>query len=149
MIRKARIGSARKYHLSLSHLQQTCFLGLFCHFIAFLEFADCEQAPGAAAGFLEWELFVLMPLCLCRTSCVLFVQQRRQSVCKKSQGHWISCSCAEKENRGTVTALILFSLLSLRWWEVPPDRTTRGLVSLSLCCAKEPFAYLHRSFKKH
>lgn len=41
-----------------------------------------------------------------------------------------------------------FPLLSLRWWEVPPDRTRRGLISLSLHCTQEPFAYLHGWFKK-
>lgn len=38
-----------------------------------------------------------------------------------------------------------FPRLSLRWREAPPDRTCGGLVSLSLCCAKEPFAYFCHS----
>lgn len=93
MIWKARIGSARKYHLSLSHMQQTCSHSLFHHFIAFLEFADCEQAPGAAAGSLEWELSALMPLCLC------LVLSMQKTICiQKSQGYRISHSCAERDS---------------------------------------------------
>jgi len=56
-----------------------------------------------------------------------------------------------REGRGTVTALILLPMPSLKMAGDTLLLTgePEDFVSLSLCCAKEPFAYLHRSFKKH
>lgn len=54
-----------------------------------------------------------------------------------------------RESKEGHLVLSSFPPLSLRWWEEPPDRMRRGLLSLSLHCTKEePFAHLHRWFKK-
>lgn len=52
-----------------------------------------------------------------------------------------------RESKEGHLVLSSFPLLSLGWWEVPPGRTRRGLISC-LHCTKEPFAHWHRWFKK-
>lgn len=96
MIWKTRTGSARKYLLSLSHLQQTCLHNLFCHFIAFLEFADWQQNRHQVLllGFSNGSRLLL---CVCVGVAASWSYSGKDNL--ESQGHWISYSCAGKANR--------------------------------------------------
>lgn len=99
MIWNARTGSARKYLLSsLSHLQQTCLHNLFCHFIAFLEFADWQQNRHQVL-LLDFSngSSLLQFLCVCVGVAASWSFSGEDSL--ESQGHWIRHPCAGKANR--------------------------------------------------
>lgn len=78
-----------------------------------------------------------------KTSCVLFIQRRRQCACKKVKDTRSATAVQRKQTDGQLVLSSFSPCFLLRNEEIPPDRRHRGLVSLSLCCAKEPFAYLH------
>lgn len=103
---------------------------------------------GGAANFLELKLFALAPLCLQGTTCILFVQPRRKSGSNKVRGTG-PATAVQENKQGQLLLFILFSLLSLRCWEVIPTRKRRGLISLNLHCTKDLFAYLYRWLKNH
>lgn len=127
---KARTGLAREHHLSLNHLQQSCFLGLFLHFIAFLELADLVNTRCCWWASRLWHLSICMALTHGTLSC-LFSGEGNPSV-RMSRALEL---CREREQRGSCCS-----------HPFPPAFSIRIIVRNSHCSFH--FKYAHFSLCK-
>lgn len=130
---KTRTGSARKHHLTLSHLWQTCFLGLFLHFIAFLELADWVNTRCCWWASRLCHFSICVALTRGTLSCLFNGEGNPRA--RKSRALEQLLLCREREQRGSCCS-----------HPFPPAFSIRIIVRNSHCSFH--FKYAHFSLSK-